>query len=95
MNPNAEITETSGNVFADLDLPMPEYLQAKAALVYQINQIIDKRQLDVKKAGKILGLDKSKILALSRGHLNQFSYQQLIQCLNRLDCDIKVKGGIN
>ncbi len=88
---DAEVTETSGNVFADMDLPMPEELQAKAALAYQINQIIEKRQLSPKKARKMLGLGKSKMLALSGGHLAEFSYEQLIQCLNRLDCDIKIE----
>lgn len=91
MNPSAEITVTSGNVFADLDLPMPEELQAKATLAYQINQIIEKRQLSPKKARKMLELDKSKMIALSTGQLSQFSYEQLIQCLNQLDCDIKIE----
>jgi len=91
MSHKTEIIESSGNVFADLDLPRPEEIQAKAVLAYQINQIIEKRNLNQKKAGEILGISRSEMSALVCGRLSEFSYEHLIQCLNLLDCDIKIE----
>jgi len=91
MSQETGIIESSGNVFADLDLPMPEEIQAKAALAYQINQIIEKRNLSQKEACKIFGISQPKMSALICGHLSEFSYERLIQCLNILDCDIKIE----
>ncbi|MDM8555334.1 helix-turn-helix transcriptional regulator [Desulfococcaceae bacterium HSG7] len=91
MSQEKEIIESSGNVFADLDLPMPEEIQAKAALVYQINQIIETRKLSQRQAGKMFGLSQPKMSALASGQLSEFSYEHLIQCLNILDCDIRIE----
>jgi len=91
MSQETEIIESSGNVFADLDLPMPEEIQTKADLAYQINQIIEKRRLSQKEAGKMLGINQPKMSALVCGRLSEFSYERLIQCLNLLDCDIKIE----
>ncbi len=91
MNQEIEIQESSGNVFADLGLPRPEELQAKAALAYQIDRIIEKRRLSHQEAATLLGVDHSEISALARGRLSEFSYERLIQFLNSLDYDVQIK----
>ena len=40
-----KIEEGSGNVFADIGLPEPEELLAKAAIVRQINRLLSERKL--------------------------------------------------
>ena len=85
-----EIYECSGNVFKDIGYPNPEEAHAKAALAYEINQIIKKRKLTQKEAAKLLGVDQPEISALSRGRLSGFSYERLFKFLNLLDCDVTI-----
>lgn len=91
MNQEIEIQESGGNVFADLGLPNPEELQAKAALAYQINRIIEKRRLSHPEAATVLGVDLSVISSLIHGRLSEFSYERLIHFLNSLDYDVQIK----
>jgi predicted XRE-type DNA-binding protein len=41
---NVKIEESSGNVFADLELPHPEEQLVKADLAFQINKLIKSRR---------------------------------------------------
>ncbi len=91
MNQEIQIQESSGNVFADLGLPRPEEFQAKAALAYQINRIIEKRRLSHPEAAALLGVDLSEISALARGRLSDFSYERLIHFLNSLDYNVQIQ----
>jgi len=50
------ITESSGNVFADLGLPNPEQELIKAQLTLQIYRTIKQRKLTQSEAGRLLGL---------------------------------------
>ena len=54
------IEESSGNVFADLELKNPEELLAKAQLVQRIADIIAERKLTQAQAAKILGIDSRR-----------------------------------
>lgn len=85
-----KITNSSGNVFADLGIPNPDKHLAKAELAYQISNIIKKRHLKQVEAAKILGIDQPKVSALSCGRLENFSIERLIGFLNQLDCDVKI-----
>ena len=85
-----EITKSSGNVFADLNLPNPEKYIAKAELAKKINAIIQNRQLKQAEAAIILEIDQPKVSALSCGHLDDFSIERLITFLNRLDHDVEI-----
>jgi predicted XRE-type DNA-binding protein len=79
-----EITKSSGNVFADLELPNPEKYLAKVKIAYQINRIIEKRGLKQIEAAKILDIDQPKVSALNCGRLDDFSIERLIGFLNKL-----------
>jgi len=82
-----EIEESSGNVFADLELPHPEECLVKADLAIQINKLIKQRKLKQSDAAKLLCLDQTKISALSRGQLGGFSVERLFKLLAILDQD--------
>jgi len=86
----ATVEQSSGNVFADLDLPDPEDALAKAKLAARICQVIHERGLTQTKAAKILGLDQPKISALVRGKLGGFSAERLFRLLNDLGQEVEI-----
>ena len=92
---NREFTPSSGNVFADLNLPNADDLLAKAELAAKIVAEIHRRRLTQSQAAAILGIDQPKISALKQGKLTGFSIERLVRFLLRLgrDVEIKVKGG--
>ena len=75
---------SSGNVFADLGLPNPEELLAKAELAHKITVLIQQRGLTQAQAAKLLGVDQPKISSLIRGPLTGFSIERLMRFLLRL-----------
>ena len=85
-----DITESSGNVFADLGLPDAEELLAKAELVRRISALIDERGLTQAQAAEILGTNQPTISDLVRGRLGKFSIGRLILFLNNLDHDVEL-----
>ncbi len=85
-----DYTVSSGNVFADLGLPNPEEALAKAELAHKITVLIRERGLTQAQAGKVLGVDQSKVSALIRGRLAGFSLERLMRFLLLLGQDIKI-----
>ena len=91
---NRELTPSSGNVFADLNLPHADDLLAKAELAAKIIAEIQRRRLTQNHAAGILGIDQPKISALKQGRLSGFSIERLMRFLLLLgrDIEITVKG---
>ena len=87
-----EITESSGNVFADLGFKNPEEMMAKANLAILISDAIKKRKLTQKKAAAILGVDQPKISAILRGRLSGFTIERLMRFLMALGMDIIIEA---
>lgn len=85
-----EFTVSSGNVFADLDLPEPEELLAKAGLAHQICAIIEDRGLTQTQAAQLLGVTQPKVSLLARGRLAGFSMERLVRFLLSLQCDVEI-----
>ena len=87
-----EITRSSGNVFADLDLPSAEETRTKADLVHAISKVVEsrgfKRQQDV---AEVLGIDQPKVSKLLRGYFSEYSVERLLEFLTRLGMDVEIK----
>ena len=90
MNESLEFEESSGNVFADLNIPKPEQYLAKAQLAARICEIIQERGLNQSQAAEILHVNQPKISALMRGNLDGFSSDRLFRFLNYLDQEIVI-----
>ena len=92
--PNREFTPSSGNVFADLNLPNADDLLAKAELAAKIIAEIQRRRLTQSQAAAILGIDQPKVSALKQGKLSGFSIERLMRLLLGLgqNIEIRVKG---
>jgi predicted XRE-type DNA-binding protein len=82
--------ESSGNVFADLGLPNPEEMLAKAELAIKIAEILRQRRLTQVQAAEVLGVDQPKVSALIRGRLSGFSIERLLRFLLLLGTDVSI-----
>ena len=87
---NRESTTSSGNVFADLNLPQADDLLAKAELAAKIIAEIQRRRLTQSQAAAILGIDQPKVSALKQGKLSGFSIERLMRLLLVLGRDIEI-----
>lgn len=85
-----EVLESSGNVFADLELDEPEEMLAKAELARRIGNILKRRRLTQAQAATLLGIDQPKVSALLRGKLGGFSTDRLLRFLMALDRDVDI-----
>lgn len=92
MSDEAEVTLTpsSGNVFADLGLPDPDLLLAKAEFAIAITGIIRERGLTQTAAANELGVHQSRVSAITRGRLDDFSLERLMAFARRLGQDIEI-----
>ncbi len=84
------VTESSGNVFADLGISEPEEELAKAQLATRIRQAIKRKRLTQVQAAQRLGIDQPKVSALINGRLTGFSSDRLLRCLAALGQDVEI-----
>lgn len=84
------VTPSCGNIFADLDLPDPELLLAKAKLSIMIEHLIKERRLTQAQAAKLMGLTQPNVSDLVRGRLDGFTLDRLFRCLEALDQEIEI-----
>ena len=90
MSEDTRVHIGSGNVFADLGLPNPEERLLKAELASLISSAIEQKNLTQMKAAELLGIDRSKVSALTRGRLSGFSTARLLRFLNALGNDVEI-----
>lgn len=90
MSDETTITPSSGNVFADLELPHADEELAKVELAFEISQIIEERGLTQEEAAELIGVDQPKVSAVARYRLDGFSMERLYRFLNALGRDIEI-----
>jgi predicted XRE-type DNA-binding protein len=84
------VEASSGNVFADLEVPDADEALAKADLAQRICAILSERKLTQARAAPLLGIDQPKVSALFRGKLDGFSTERLFRFLNALGQDVEI-----
>jgi predicted XRE-type DNA-binding protein len=84
------ITESSGNVFADLGFANSEQELLKARLTLQIYRTIKERKHTQAQAGEILGIKQPHVSSLMRGQSGMFSVERLMDFLRALGHDIEI-----
>lgn len=85
------ITESSGNIFADLNLPSTPEDLLKVEIARRIAKTIEKRGLTQVKVAQILGTDQAKVSAIVRGRLKDFGADRLVNYLVALGHDVHVQ----
>ena len=86
-----EYSESSGNVFADLDLPDAEERLLKSQIALQIRLLVEQKGWTQTQVAERVGLDQPKVSALFRGRLAGFSLDRLFRILNRLGRSVEVR----
>lgn len=84
------VTESSGNVFADLGLPNPEQELLKAQLTLQIHSILKASGMTQAEIGKILGVQQPQVSLLMRNRAGNFSIGRLMEFLTALRQDVEI-----
>ncbi len=79
-----KVTESSGNVFADMGLAEPEEELTKAQLASHIREVIRRQRLTPVAAEARMGIDQPKVSALLNGRLANFSSERLMRLLTAL-----------
>lgn len=90
MTKKTQVDRSSGNVFADLEIPDADEYLAKSELAVRIFKIIKRRRLTQAAAGELLGISQPKVSALLSGRLDGFSTDRLFRFLNALGCDVRI-----
>ncbi|MDB5476246.1 MAG: transcriptional regulator [Phenylobacterium sp.] len=85
-----QVTEGTGNVFADLGLPDAGDRQTKTRLAMQVNAVLKARHIKQVDAASILRIPQSKVSALANYRLDHFSVERLMSLLNLLHCDVEI-----
>lgn len=85
-----DITEGTGNVFADLGLPDAGDRQTKTRLAMAVNALLKERRIKQTDAAAILRVPQSKVSALANYRLDHFSVEKLMSFLNSLEQDVEI-----
>lgn len=84
------VDRSTGNVFADLDLPDPDEALAKAELVHRIGGIIAERGLTPAAAASLLGVEGPELSGLLRGRFEDVPIGRLFRFLNALGSNVEI-----
>jgi predicted XRE-type DNA-binding protein len=84
------ITEGTGNVFADLGFPDAVDRQTKTRLAMAVNAIVKERRLKQADTASILSIPQPKVSALTNYRLDHFSVEKLMSFLNALNQDVEI-----
>jgi predicted XRE-type DNA-binding protein len=90
MTEKSKIYRSSGNVYADLGFVDPELMLAKAKLAVQIRALIKTRGLTQVEAAELLGVAQPDISMITRGLLDNFSIERLMNLLLRFNQEIEI-----
>jgi predicted XRE-type DNA-binding protein len=82
----------SQNVFQDLGFPQEEaeHLRIRSDLMIELTRFIKNRGLTQAQAAKLLGVTQPRISDLTRGKIDRFSIDTLIEMLGNTGARVKV-----
>lgn len=85
------ITDSSGNIFVDLDLPSSPKDLLKVEIARAITKTLDRKGLTQTAAAKILGVSQARVSNVTRGRLSDFSAETLVSFLVLLGRDVDIR----
>jgi predicted XRE-type DNA-binding protein len=90
MSGEIEIKKSSGNVFADMELPDAEERMAKAMLSRLITLAIREHGFTQAEAAEVLGTTQPKVSDIMRGRVGSFTMDRLFRYLTALNKDVHI-----
>jgi predicted XRE-type DNA-binding protein len=91
-----KVTKSSGNVFLDLGFSPAEArnLRMRSQMMMALHKFIDKERLTQSEAAKRLKVTQPRISDLTRGKIDRFSIDTLVNMLADagLDVDLRIKS---
>jgi predicted XRE-type DNA-binding protein len=91
MAKKAKVTQSSGNIFDDLGLDLPQEHYVKAHFVMLLGRMIEAQGLTQGQAAAKIGLRQPDVSKLLKGRLKGFSLERLLNFVRALGSDIEIK----
>ena len=82
---DVKVTESSGNIFADLGVENPKEYQLKSRLASMIYDSIKAKGWTQKRSAEVLGITQPDVSNICRGLLDHFSAEKLLNFLAKLE----------
>ena len=86
-----EIIRGSGNIYRDFDLANADVRQLKAVLAAAIIKTLDRKELSVRNAQRLTGIDAGDFSRVRNADFRRISVERLIAMINRLGEHVDVK----
>jgi predicted XRE-type DNA-binding protein len=86
-----EIVRGSGNIYRDFDLPNADVRQLKAILAAALVKTLDRKELSVRSAQRLTGIDAGDFSRVRNADFRRISVERLIAMINRLGARVDVK----
>ncbi len=86
-----EIIRGSGNIYRDFNLPDADVRQLKAILAAAIIRTLDRRDLSVRIAQRLTGIDAGDFSRVRNADFRRISVERLMTMINRLGSRVEVK----
>ena len=86
-----EIVRGSGNVYRDFDLPDSDVRQLKAVLAAAVVKMLDRRDLSVRAAQRLTGIDAGDFSRVRNADFRRISVERLMAMINRLGSRVNVR----
>ncbi len=87
----ANITKSSGNVFADLGIEDAANFKIRAELMMAIEQWVNHNRFKQKDAAEIVGIKQSRVSDLVNGKIDKFTVDFLINLLALTEQKVELK----
>ena len=87
---HVEIHQSSGNIYADLELPDAEIHYIKSQIVIQLYRLTNLRKLTQAKAGELMGISQPEVSRLFKGRFREYSVERLMGFLTAFDQDVEI-----
>lgn len=91
MNATVEVIRGRGNLYRDLNVADADVRQLKAVLANAIIKTLDDKDLSVRKAQSLTGIDAGDFSRIRNADFRRLSVERLMTIINRLGSRIDVK----
>jgi predicted XRE-type DNA-binding protein len=86
-----EIIRGSGNIYRDFNLPNANVRQLKAILAAAIIKTLDRKELSVRHAQRLTGIDAGDFSRVRNADFRRISVEPMMEMINRLGSRVDVK----